>query len=105
MTQPCSACAPCDRRIGFYYLLTDIPQEKRKGPPASFQAKKCVVTNDVCLSSVGNNISKMVSNIRRFATQARPRSALSARILMIWQAKGVRHILKDIVEKVVQYVD
>ncbi|GFU33203.1 hypothetical protein TNCV_4157061 [Trichonephila clavipes] len=40
----------------------DIPQEKGH---ACFQAKKCVVPDDVRLASVRNHISKIVSNYRR----------------------------------------
>ncbi|GFX20509.1 piggyBac transposable element-derived protein 4 [Trichonephila clavipes] len=35
------------------------------GRPSSFQAKKCVVPDDVRLASVGNHLPKMVSNYRR----------------------------------------
>ncbi|GFW30319.1 hypothetical protein TNCV_3850901 [Trichonephila clavipes] len=37
-----------------------------KEPTVSLQAKKCVVPDDVCLSSVGNLMPNMVSNYRRF---------------------------------------
>ncbi|GFS65217.1 ATP-dependent DNA helicase [Trichonephila clavipes] len=38
--------------------------QKRKGLPASFQAKTCVVPDDVHLASVGNHMPKMVSNYK-----------------------------------------
>ncbi|GFW99584.1 hypothetical protein TNCV_3418171 [Trichonephila clavipes] len=41
---------------------------KRKGRPASFQAK-CVVPVDVSLSSVGNHMSKKISNCIRNAAE------------------------------------
>ncbi|GFV01232.1 hypothetical protein TNCV_3374661 [Trichonephila clavipes] len=39
------------------------------------------------------------------AFPARPRHALLAKDLVTWQARVGRHILKDIVERVAQYVD
>ncbi|GFW68035.1 hypothetical protein TNCV_1617961 [Trichonephila clavipes] len=39
--------------------------KKRKGPPASFQVKKCVVPDDMHLDSVGNHMQKIISNYRR----------------------------------------
>ncbi|GFT70955.1 hypothetical protein TNCV_694881 [Trichonephila clavipes] len=39
--------------------------EKKKGCSTSFQAKTCVVPDDVRLSSVGNHMPRMVSNYRR----------------------------------------
>ncbi|GFV20530.1 hypothetical protein TNCV_4142911 [Trichonephila clavipes] len=38
---------------------------KRKGRPDSFQAKKFVVLDDVCLARVGNHMPMMVSNYRQ----------------------------------------
>ncbi|GFV35645.1 uncharacterized protein LOC103524116 [Trichonephila clavipes] len=43
----------------------DILREKRKGRPASFQAKKCLIPDDVLLASVENHMPEMVSNYRR----------------------------------------
>ncbi|XP_035229066.1 piggyBac transposable element-derived protein 4-like [Stegodyphus dumicola] len=38
---------------------------KSKGRPASFQAKRCAVPDDIRLANVGNHMPKMVSNYRR----------------------------------------
>lgn len=46
-------------------LIDGYSSRKRKGRPASFQAKKCAVPDDVRLASVGNHMPKMVSNYRR----------------------------------------
>ncbi|GFT38183.1 piggyBac transposable element-derived protein 4 [Trichonephila clavipes] len=46
-------------------LIDGYSSRKRKGRPASFQAKKCAVPDDVPLARVGNHMSKMVSNYRR----------------------------------------
>ncbi|GFX66049.1 piggyBac transposable element-derived protein 4 [Trichonephila clavipes] len=46
-------------------LIDGYSSRKRKGRPASFQAKKCVVPDDVRLASGGNHMTKMVSNYRR----------------------------------------
>ncbi|GFW59928.1 piggyBac transposable element-derived protein 4 [Trichonephila clavipes] len=57
-------------QLTFHIALARQPTEgyssrKRKGHPASFQAKKCAVLDDVRLASVGNPMPKMVSNYRR----------------------------------------
>ncbi|PRD35301.1 UNVERIFIED_CONTAM: hypothetical protein NCL1_11913 [Trichonephila clavipes] len=46
-------------------LIDGYSSRKRKGRPAGFQAKKCVVPDDVRLANVGNHIPKMLSNCRR----------------------------------------
>ncbi|GFT79080.1 hypothetical protein TNCV_3094431 [Trichonephila clavipes] len=46
-------------------LKDGYSSRKRKGPPASFQAKKCVVLDDVRIASVGTHLPKKVSNYRR----------------------------------------
>ncbi|GFV54948.1 piggyBac transposable element-derived protein 4 [Trichonephila clavipes] len=46
-------------------LIDGYSSRKRKGRPASFQVKKCVVPDDVRLTSVENPIPKMVSNYGR----------------------------------------
>ncbi|GFT86794.1 piggyBac transposable element-derived protein 4 [Trichonephila clavipes] len=46
-------------------LIDGYSSRKRKGRPVSFQAKKCVVPEDVRLASVGNHMPKMVTNYRR----------------------------------------
>ncbi|GFV38814.1 piggyBac transposable element-derived protein 4 [Trichonephila clavipes] len=46
-------------------LIGGYTSRKRKGRPASFQAKKCVAPDDVCLHNVGNHMPKLVSNKRR----------------------------------------
>ncbi|GFY27504.1 hypothetical protein TNCV_2071241 [Trichonephila clavipes] len=44
-------------------LIDGYPQEKKKGRPASFKAKECIVPDNVSLASV---VSKMVFNCRTF---------------------------------------
>ncbi|GFU18398.1 uncharacterized protein TNCV_1980791 [Trichonephila clavipes] len=39
-------------------LIDGYSSRKRKGRPASFQAKKCVVPDDVRLASVGNHMPR-----------------------------------------------
>ncbi|GFX23599.1 piggyBac transposable element-derived protein 4 [Trichonephila clavipes] len=52
-----------------FYLLVDLTIINSfirwKGGPASFQAKKWVVPDDVSVASVGNHMPKMVSNYRQ----------------------------------------
>ncbi|XP_035206323.1 piggyBac transposable element-derived protein 4-like [Stegodyphus dumicola] len=48
----------------FILWQTDIPR-KRRGRPASFQAKLCAVPDDIRLANVGNHMPKMASNYRR----------------------------------------
>ncbi|GFV65288.1 piggyBac transposable element-derived protein 4 [Trichonephila clavipes] len=43
-------------------LIDGCSSRKRKGRPASFQEKKCVVPDGVRLTSVGNQMQMMVSN-------------------------------------------
>ncbi|GFX03293.1 piggyBac transposable element-derived protein 4 [Trichonephila clavipes] len=43
-------------------LIDGYSPRKRKGRPASFQVKNCVVPDDVRLASVGNHMPKMISN-------------------------------------------
>jgi len=45
-------------------LIDGYSLRKKKGRPTTFQAKKCVVPDDVRLASEGNHIPKMVSNYR-----------------------------------------
>ncbi|GFX43490.1 piggyBac transposable element-derived protein 4 [Trichonephila clavipes] len=53
-------------RIALARLLIDgYSSRKRKGRPASFQARKFVVPDDACLPSERNHMPKMVSNYRR----------------------------------------
>ncbi|GFX58037.1 retrovirus-related Pol polyprotein from transposon 17.6 [Trichonephila clavipes] len=49
---------------------------KKKGHPASFQAKKCVVPDDVRLAIEGNHMLKMVSNYRRYTWRCCKRQLL-----------------------------
>ncbi|GFV39764.1 hypothetical protein TNCV_869391 [Trichonephila clavipes] len=46
-------------------LMDEYSVRKRKGCPASFQAKKYVVLDDVRLARVENHMPKMISNYRR----------------------------------------
>ncbi|GFV58283.1 DDE_Tnp_1_7 domain-containing protein [Trichonephila clavipes] len=43
-------------------LIDGCSSRRRKGHPASFQVKKCVVSEDVRLVGVGNHMPKMVTN-------------------------------------------
>ncbi|GFX59619.1 hypothetical protein TNCV_3753841 [Trichonephila clavipes] len=53
-------------RIELAHQLTDgYSSRKRKECPASFQAKKFVVSDDMRLASMENHVPKMVSNYRR----------------------------------------
>ncbi|GFX08123.1 piggyBac transposable element-derived protein 4 [Trichonephila clavipes] len=52
-------------------LIDGYSSRKRKGRPASFQAKKCVVLDGVRLASVGNHMTKMFSNYRRYRKYSR----------------------------------
>ncbi|GFV70966.1 hypothetical protein TNCV_2355101 [Trichonephila clavipes] len=51
-------------------LIDGYSPRKMKGCHASFQAKECVVLDDVRLNSVGNHMPKMVSNERRCENEA-----------------------------------
>ncbi|GFY19518.1 piggyBac transposable element-derived protein 4 [Trichonephila clavipes] len=53
-------------RIALAHQLIDgYSQRKRKRRPASFQAKKCVVPDDVRSASVENHMTEMDSNYRQ----------------------------------------
>ncbi|GFX38477.1 piggyBac transposable element-derived protein 4 [Trichonephila clavipes] len=52
-------------------LIDGYSSRKRKERPASFQARKCVVPDDVRSASVGNHMSKMVSNYRQCREHSR----------------------------------
>ncbi|GFT21339.1 piggyBac transposable element-derived protein 4 [Trichonephila clavipes] len=62
----------------FRKILSGKPKDgyslrKRKGRPATFQAKKCVVSDDVRLASEGYHTPKMVSNCKRCTKCSRKR--------------------------------
>ncbi|GFT45910.1 piggyBac transposable element-derived protein 4 [Trichonephila clavipes] len=45
-------------------LIDGYSSRKKKGRPTSFQAKQCVVPDDVRLATVGNYVPKMLSSNR-----------------------------------------
>ncbi|XP_035227169.1 piggyBac transposable element-derived protein 4-like [Stegodyphus dumicola] len=52
-------------RIALARQLTDGYSSKKRGRPASFQAKRCAVPDDIRIANVGNHMPEMASNYRR----------------------------------------
>ncbi|GFX36344.1 piggyBac transposable element-derived protein 4 [Trichonephila clavipes] len=64
------------------HLMDGYSSRKKKGRPVSFQAKKCVVPDDLHLESVGNHyMPKIVSNYRRCRKRLRKEQKKMARYM------------------------
>ncbi|GFV64039.1 reverse transcriptase domain-containing protein [Trichonephila clavipes] len=102
-----SYCAPCYffDKASFYppdfsfksQLIYGYSSRKRKGNPTSFHAEKCVVPDDVRLTTVGDHMPTMVSTYRRFLGTPLARGSLS-RLLVKFAEKRILfklHIFTD----------